>query len=57
VADALAGLVEAPEGKRPRWTVVGPRAQRDAVEAASRAEQEATSKVASDMGIASPPAV
>lgn len=53
VADALATLVETENGKRPRWSVVGPTAQREAVEAVNRAELEATAEVAADMGIAS----
>jgi NAD(P)-dependent dehydrogenase (short-subunit alcohol dehydrogenase family) len=52
VADALVALVEMPDGERPRWLAVGPQPQREAVDAVNQAEQEATAKVALDMGIA-----
>ncbi|MFI5841482.1 SDR family NAD(P)-dependent oxidoreductase [Catenuloplanes sp. NPDC051500] len=52
VADAIAELVEAPDGKRAHRTVVGPPAQRDAMDALNRATAETAQAVAADMGIA-----
>ncbi len=52
VADALVELVELPAGTRPWRTVVAPEAQRQAVEAAGRAADDAARAVSSDMGVA-----
>jgi NAD(P)-dependent dehydrogenase (short-subunit alcohol dehydrogenase family) len=52
VADALVELVEMPDGTRPVRTVVAPEEQREAVQAAGRAAQEAARVVSSDMGVA-----
>jgi NAD(P)-dependent dehydrogenase (short-subunit alcohol dehydrogenase family) len=51
VADAIAGLVEAPDGTRPHQTVVGPPVQRDALHTLNRVTAETTRTVARDMGI------
>ncbi|WP_305786953.1 SDR family NAD(P)-dependent oxidoreductase [Symbioplanes lichenis] len=52
VAEAVVRLVEAPEGKRPRRTVVAPAAQFEAVEALNRVADSAAVAVTADMGIA-----
>jgi NAD(P)-dependent dehydrogenase (short-subunit alcohol dehydrogenase family) len=51
VSDAVVALVETPNGKRPRRTVVAPAAQREAVEALNRAADAAAVAVAADMGV------
>ncbi|MFC7533580.1 SDR family NAD(P)-dependent oxidoreductase [Actinoplanes sp. GCM10030250] len=51
VSDAVVRLVETPEGKRPRRTVIAPPAQHRAVEALNRAADDAAVAVAADMGV------
>ena len=52
VSDAIVRLVETPDGKRPRRTVVAPAVQREAVEAVNRAADSTAVAVNTDMGIA-----
>jgi NAD(P)-dependent dehydrogenase (short-subunit alcohol dehydrogenase family) len=52
VSDAVVRLVETPNGKRPRRTVVAPAVQREAVEAFNRAADSAAAAVTADMGVA-----
>ncbi|WP_036963889.1 SDR family oxidoreductase [Promicromonospora kroppenstedtii] len=52
VADTVAALVELPGGTRPWHVVVAPEAQRQAVESAARAADDAARAVSSDMGVA-----
>jgi NAD(P)-dependent dehydrogenase (short-subunit alcohol dehydrogenase family) len=52
VSDAVVTLVETPDGKRPRRTVVAPATQFEAVEALNRAADAAAIAVATDMGVA-----
>ena len=51
VADAVVKLVETPNGKRPRRTVLAPAAQQEAVEAFNRAADATAATVAGDMGV------
>jgi NAD(P)-dependent dehydrogenase (short-subunit alcohol dehydrogenase family) len=51
VADVVVALIEAEPGRRPRRTVVGPAAQREAVEALNAAADAAAVAVATDMGV------
>ncbi|GAB3243030.1 SDR family oxidoreductase [Kineosporia babensis] len=51
VSDALATLVETPQGKRPLRTLVAPKAQFSAIEAVHEKATEALQVVADDMGI------
>jgi len=51
VADAVVRLVETPDGKRPRRTVVAPAAQHEAVATLNRAADTAAVAVAGAMGI------
>lgn len=53
VADAFVRLVEMPDGTRPRRTVVGPDAEREAVSAAADAADRAAGAVAAGLGVGS----
>lgn len=52
VAEAIVALVETPDGKRPRWIVIGPADQAGPVERLIAAEADATRAVATGMGVA-----
>jgi hypothetical protein len=51
VSDAIVGLVEAPDGKRPRRTIVAPAGQYEALHALGRTATETAQAVARDMGV------